>query len=389
VEPCQRPVAAGNARAGAGVSKTFARVVIALAGLGVAAYLLAAHGIEQIFRALVLVGWSGLGAVTLLHAVSTLVCALAWWLLLRPHSAVRWPTFIWVRWLRDGLDSVVPILPVGGELIGMRMLALRGVALADAGTVADLTAELLTQALFAAIGLALLHATRPQAAYQTWIAVGVGVMALQYFGFLYAQRKGLFRLIDHPFDWLTKRARGASVVDDEPLHERILTIYRQRRAVVACLALHLAGWIITGLEVWVGLWFMGRPRSVADVLILESLVYALRSIAFFVPLGAGVQEGGYVLIGGLLGIEPSLALAVALLKRGRDLLIGAPALLCWQLLEARHFRRASAGALEPGVLLASAEQTRGAQPAPSPVTARGSIAAPEPMVTADPAISRD
>jgi len=44
------------------------------------------------------------------------------------------------------------------------------------------------------------------------------------------------------------------------------------------------------------------------------------------------------LIGGLLGIDAPLALAVALLKRGRDLLIGVPALLCWQLLEARNFR---------------------------------------------------
>jgi putative membrane protein len=324
------------------VSKTLVRLIIALAGLGVAAYLLAVHGINQVFRALQLAGWSGLGAITLLHVVPTAVCAVAWWLLLRSWTAVRWPTFMWVRWLRDGLDSVVPLLPVGGELIGMRMLALRGVALADAGTIVDLTAELLTQAVFAGIGLALLHASRPHAAYQSWIAAGVGVMALQYCGFLYAQKKGLFRLIQHPFDWLTKRTRGAAAEDDEPLHERILSVYRQRRALFGCLVLHLAAWIITGLEVWLGLWFIGQPRSVGDVLILESLVYAIRSITFFVPLGAGVQEGGYVLIGGLLGIDAPLALAVALLKRGRDLLIGVPALLCWQLIEARNFRRAAA-----------------------------------------------
>jgi putative membrane protein len=362
------------------VNKTVARVIIAIAGLAVAAYLVAAHGFDQIFRALQLAGWSGLAAVAAVHAVSTVLCAVAWWLLLRPYSPARWPTFTWVRWIRDGLDSVVPIVPVGGELIGMRMLALRGVALADAGTVVDLTGELLTQAAFAAVGLALLHFTHPRSGYQAWIAAGVGVMALQYLGFLYAQRKGLFRLIQHPFDWLTKRTRAAT--DDEPLHERILTIYRERGAFLANLALHFAAWIVTGMEIWVGLRFMGQPRTVTDVLILESLVYAIRSITFFVPLGAGVQEGGYVLIGGLLGLDPSLALAVALLKRGRDVLIGVPALLCWQLLEARTFKRAqthvaptaAAGALAPDSSL------------PIAAEAVGSV---DPIVAVDSAISSE
>lgn len=324
------------------MSKTIARTLIALAGIGAAGYLLAAHGIDQVFRALQLAGWTGLTALTLMHGVSMLLCAVAWWLLLRAFTTVSWPTFLWVRWLRDGLDSVVPIMPVGGELVGIRMLAMRGVPLADAGTVADLTAELLTQAAFAATGLVLLHRSRPHVAYQMWILIGVVAMGLQYVGFLVAQRKGLFRLIQHPFDWLTKRSRipGSSTEDDAPLHERVLRVYRQHSAFYACLILHFIAWIITGLEMWVGLWFMGQRRSIADVLILESLVYAIRSITFFIPLGAGVQEGGYVLIGGLLGISAPLALAVALLKRGRDLLIGVPALLCWQLLEARNFRLA-------------------------------------------------
>ncbi len=319
--------------------KTLARTLIVLVGIGAVAYLLAAHGVDQVFRALQLAGWSGLTALTLMHSVSTLLCALAWWWLLRAFSRARWQTFLWVRWLRDGLGAVVPVMPVSGELIGMRLLAMRGVALADAGTVADLTAELLTQAAFAATGLALLHHSRPHAPYQAWIAAGIGLMALQYFGFLLAQKKGLFRLIQHPFDWLTKRGRRQvnSAEDDAPLHERVLRVYRQHTAFYGCLALHFVAWIITGLEMWVGLWFMGQPRSVADVLILESLVYAIRASTFFIPLGAGVQEGGYVLIGALLGIDATVALAVALLKRGRDLLIGVPALLCWQWLEAGHF----------------------------------------------------
>jgi uncharacterized membrane protein YbhN (UPF0104 family) len=55
-----------------------------------------------------------------------------------------------------------------------------------------------------------------------------------------------------------------------------------------------------------------------------------------VPAGVGVQELGYVGIGQLFGIPPYLSLALSLIRRARDILIGAPALLVWQGLEARE-----------------------------------------------------
>jgi hypothetical protein len=75
------------------------------------------------------------------------------------------------------------------------------------------------------------------------------------------------------------------------------------------------------------------PLSLAAVLVLESLSYALRSAAFFVPAAAGVQEGGYVLLGGLFGLGPDVALALSLLKRGRELILGMLGLLLWQAAE--------------------------------------------------------
>jgi hypothetical protein len=55
-----------------------------------------------------------------------------------------------------------------------------------------------------------------------------------------------------------------------------------------------------------------------------------------VPNALGVQEGGLVLLGGMFGIGPDAALALSLVKRGRDLVIGVPALLAWQLVEGRR-----------------------------------------------------
>jgi hypothetical protein len=83
----------------------------------------------------------------------------------------------------------------------------------------------------------------------------------------------------------------------------------------------------------------------ATVLAMESLIYLLRSAAFFVPGAIGVMEGGYVLLGPMLGLPAEIALSVALIKRGRDLAIGMAAICAWQVLEGRRLLRRDTAAL--------------------------------------------
>lgn len=319
------------------------RLLVALIGLGIGAYLVIEHGWSDVLRALQAVGWPGLGAITVFHALPTLLCGLAWWTLLRPHLNENWFLFVWLRWIRDGTDGVLPILPVSGELLATRILRLRGTTLAGAGIIVDLTAELLGQVLFATLGLALLIVSHHGSHYLTWVALGIAIMAIQFGGFLFAQKKGLFRLMNHPFDWLRRRRRRAEPPSEaeanRTLHEQILAIYAHTQAFLGSVLLHFAAWIVGALEAWIGLRLMGHPLEVAEVLVMESLVTAIRSITFFVPLDAGVQEGSYVLIGALLGLPSGLALAVSLVKRARDVLKGVPALLLWQLIERRQSRR--------------------------------------------------
>jgi len=52
-----------------------------------------------------------------------------------------------------------------------------------------------------------------------------------------------------------------------------------------------------------------------------------------------VQEAAYALAGPLFGLPPESALALSLAKRARDLAIGVPTLLAWQLGEARQLAR--------------------------------------------------
>ena len=66
---------------------------------------------------------------------------------------------------------------------------------------------------------------------------------------------------------------------------------------------------------------------------MESLSAAVGSAAFLIPGALGVKEGGIMVIGNFIGISPEVALALALVKRVRELLIGIPGLITWLVAE--------------------------------------------------------
>jgi len=80
---------------------------------------------------------------------------------------------------------------------------------------------------------------------------------------------------------------------------------------------------------------VGGQISLTDALALEALLCTLRSIAAFVPAALGVQEAGYAMLAPLFGLPAEMGLAVSLLKRAREIVIGIPALIYWQMVEGR------------------------------------------------------
>ena len=79
----------------------------------------------------------------------------------------------------------------------------------------------------------------------------------------------------------------------------------------------------------------GAHLPLWEVLTLESLISAVKSVAFVTPGALGFQEGAYVLVAPIFGLGPEVGLALSLLKRAKDIAIGVPALLLWQASEGR------------------------------------------------------
>ncbi|WP_368860327.1 lysylphosphatidylglycerol synthase domain-containing protein, partial [Caballeronia sp. BR00000012568055] len=84
------------------------------------------------------------------------------------------------------------------------------------------------------------------------------------------------------------------------------------------------------LEIWTALWALHVDASFSTAIAIEVLVQLISSLAFFVPANLGVQEGSFVLIGGMFGLDAPTCLALAGARRLRDLLFYVPGLIYWQ-----------------------------------------------------------
>jgi putative membrane protein len=311
-----------------------------LAGLALAAALLVHFGLSEVAAALRAVGISGLAAISAIHLAAIAAMGFAWWTVAggRLAAAAGAWTFIWGRLLRDSGSEVLPLSQVGGYVLGARAITLHGIgaSIAAATTVVDVTLELCGQIAYTALGLAVLVQLRPETRLAAPVLLGLAAAALALIGFVLAQRRGadlLDRLMARlARGWLAAIAAKASAVQAE-----IRRIHARRGGLWTCFLLHLAAWIGTSGEAWLALRLMGMRLDFGPVLVIESLLYAIRSVAFVVPNAMGVQEGAYIMLGAAFGLTPDLALALSLLKRGRDLLLGIPALLVWQFVETRRF----------------------------------------------------
>jgi putative membrane protein len=314
---------------------TLRLTLLTVLGLLLGAVLIGRQDLAAVGHALRLAGWTALVAVTLIHFVPVALCGVAWraQLVSPPATALR---YVWFRWMREAGG----ITPMGGEVLGVRVMALSGVkvGLAIATTVVDLTLEMSAQLVFTLLGLVILWVERPESALVAWTLAGLMVMLPLLAGLVLAQHLGLFRLLERCAGRLAA-AQGWRSFAAADIHAHIHRIYARRRRILAALTLHLLAWVVGIAEAGAALALMGVPLRLDSLLVLESLSYALRSAAFFVPAAAGVQEGGYVLLGAVLGIGAEFALSLSLLKRAREVILSGLGLVAWQAAEAGRLRR--------------------------------------------------
>ncbi|HUA51796.1 MAG TPA: lysylphosphatidylglycerol synthase domain-containing protein [Candidatus Sulfotelmatobacter sp.] len=314
-----------------------ATAVLGLAGLGAAVALIVYQGQRAVLSALA-AGGVGLVWASLFHAVPMAINARAWQVLMPGARPPSLAAFAWFVWVREAVNGLLPVARIGGEVVSVRLLVKHGVrpASAVASLVVDMTVSIVSQFVFTVIGLGLLVLVTTDVATVGRIALGLAVTIPIVGALVLVQRAGAFALVARALQRLTGGRFAGLVGGSARIDRAIRLFYRRRNRLLRCSLWQLAGWIAGSGEIWLALYYLGHPVSLLAALLLEALAQAVSSAAFMVPGALGVQEGGFLLFGSLLGLGPEVALALALARRVRDLVVFVPALVTWQLSEGRR-----------------------------------------------------
>ena len=312
-------------------------IVAWCAGIAACIGLTAWSGIDDVGNAVASVGW-GMPFVVLTRVVTVSTAGAGWWLLFPASGRLRLRAAVFLRFVREGVNTLLPLTQVGGDIAGARVLTFWAVPgpLAAASVIIDVLMQAATQFLFAALGLVTIVALGADSTVAGIAATGLA-FAIPMLGVFYlAQRAGGHRILHAVLGRLKGDDNWRVLGTVDAVYHYLSSIYARRSNLAASGTVHLIGWLIGVAEVLIVLHFMGHPVTVGEALVIESLAQAVRGAAFAVPGALGVQEAGLILLCGIFGVPPEQALALSLIKRAADLVVGVPGLVALQILEGKR-----------------------------------------------------
>jgi putative membrane protein len=317
--------------------------LLGFAGAALFIAIIIRQDLSKVGAAFATAGWAIVGVVVYHFLVPLSLDTIGWRVLFPRSDRLPLRKLFWMRWIGESVSTLVPSAAVGGDVVRARLAAINGTPLPiAAGTVlVDLTLGVFMQAAFTLFGVVLLVEVTGQKNFVRPTLIGTLIGMVGVAGFYFVQHLGMFRFLANIIARLANSPEWQSLVQGgATLDQTVRALYARRKAVTVCCAWTIASFVAGSGEIWIALHALNLRATLANALILQSMVLAIRSAAFAVPSGLGVQEGGYYFVGQLLGIPDYLAVTLALIARVRELAVGIPGLICWQVIEARRLWRA-------------------------------------------------
>ena len=314
-------------------------MALALAGLALGTALIGWSGAGRVLAGVLRVGWRGFGLYYGWQCLMFLPLGMAWDQIARGRGVRRPWVFVWGRMVRDAASNCLPFSQLGGFVVGGRAVMLGGIgwALATGSTVLDVTAEFLAEVAFAGIGLGVVLLHDPASRLRLPIELGMAGAVAAAAIFIWMQR-GADSLFARIGGRIAAGRFGGTKERLDALGRELAALHAQSGRLALSFALHLLGWMMSGVGTFIAYRALGLPVPFEVALAIEALLSAIAAATFLVPAGIGVQEASYAGLGAIFGLPVEVSLAVSLLRRARDLAVGVPILLVWQGWELRRLR---------------------------------------------------
>jgi len=310
-------------------------IIFGLLGLLLFAYFVRRAGLGEIFSNIQRLG-AGFLLILAISSLRYLVRALAWMRCVEPPHRLPFRDAIAARLMGDALGNIIPFASVAVAepskavfvknrlplLVGLSALAIENIFYA------------LSVALFIFAGTAtlLLSFTLPKGLRYASIGTVVTTLVIIPVGYVLLRSQSAF--LSGSLRFFGRRGVAPKIVARlapkvEALEDRVFGFYhRNRQSFLSIFALDLCFHLAGVAEIYATLSFISPiAPSLRQAFILES-VNRIINVAFkFIPLRAGVDEGGTGQVSKVLGFARDVGVTLAIIRKGRDIFWSAIGLL--------------------------------------------------------------
>jgi hypothetical protein len=302
-------------------------ILFGLIGLALFAYFVSHVGLGEILAGIKRLG-AGFLLIILISSVRHIVRSVAWTRCVEQPYKLRFRDAFAARLMGDALGNIIPLASVAVSepskavfvkdrvplMVGLSALAIENIFYS------------LSVALFVFAGTAtlLLSFSLPRPLHYASIASLIVTLVLLPLGFMIIRRQSKFLsgLVGYLAGlgvarvWMQKALPRA-----QTLEERVYGFYaRNKGSFIPIFALEVMFHMAGVLEVYTTLLFISPVApTLRQAFILES-VNRIINVAFkFVPLRAGVDEGGTGQVSKVLGFAKATGVTLAIVRKGRDI----------------------------------------------------------------------
>jgi len=245
-------------------------------------------------------------------------------LLLTKESRPSLGRLFFLRLAGDSLNQLTPTASMGGEAFKAIRLQAEGVPWDEAAASVVIQKGILVMSLvlYIFLGLALTPFLLPgAAAHLGYLTVGALLLGTGALAFVLVQRQNpcamSIRLLEK-FHLCPARLK-AKEAECAHLDAWLAKFYREHpgRGLLALLLFFLS-WLVHGVEVYLFFWLIGQPIGWLLAISLDSLAVLFAALGFMIPVAAGVQDGGTILLSLGFNLGATLGAALTIARRLRE-----------------------------------------------------------------------
>jgi hypothetical protein len=321
-------------------------IIFGLAGLLLFAYFVSRAGVGEIVSGIQRLG-AGFILILAVSSFRYIVRALAWTRCIEPPFRLPFRDAFAARLMGDALGNIIPFVSVAVSEPSKAVFVKDRVPLVVglAGLAIENIFYSLTVALFIFAGTAtlLLSFSLPKALRYASIGALITTLVIIPLAYLIIRRQS--RFLSRTVGLLSDRGIARRVTTKlkpriEAFEDRVYGFYaKSQQSFFSIFALDMCFHLAGVVEVFITLSFISpAPPTLTQAFILES-VNRIINVAFkFIPLRAGVDEGGTGQVSKVLGFARGIGETLAIVRKGRDLFWSAIGIvLIWK--SGRRFTR--------------------------------------------------